>query len=83
MSRRVKFSPMLLVKTCTLALLCLNLGCSQADQEAPLQVSEAPAPQNSTQTSASQDTAATVSSKMDDSAPSVTPPAEETQSQPN
>lgn len=80
MSRRVKFSPMLLVKTCTLALLCLNLGCSQADQEAPLQVSEAPAPQNSTQTSASQDTAATVSSKMDDSAPSVTPPAEETQS---
>ncbi len=73
---RVNRDPMTVLTTCVLALLCLNLGCSQTDQEEPLLVSKTSIPPLSAQTPTSENTVPSVSSEDSDSPPLIKPPVE-------
>ncbi|MGI9495670.1 MAG: hypothetical protein ACR2NK_06450 [Mariniblastus sp.] len=81
---RVNRESMTVLTTCVLALLCLNLGCSQTDQEEPILVSETSIPPREVPTPTTENTVPRVSPEDSDSPPPLTPPVEKPQaSQPS
>lgn len=76
---RVNRESMTVLTTCVLALLCLNLGCSQTDQEEPILVSETSIPPREVPTPTTENTVPRVSPEDSDSPPPLTPPVEKPQ----
>ncbi len=76
---RVNRESMTVLTTCVLALLCLNLGCSQTDQEEPILVSETSIPPREVPTPTTENTVPRVSQEDSDSPPPLTPPGEKPQ----